>query len=235
VLAWHYVQPTPWTWLLLLAIVPIAIVSKNIAAIHLAILAALTMAVPRLFPTFPSLFVGKAAVLAAYAAFCLAIPPLREGVSWFGLGQITRRTWLTAAIFIAGFAMFTAWYLAHYRPPAPRLLVAGAGTLVILVVVLGAAVNALAEEVFWRGAMQTALGSLGVSARFAVLIQGAHFGLAHYRGPIFAGWAGVIGTALMGWLMGHYRQRTGTLFLPCLLHFLCDAVILAISAWLLVR
>jgi hypothetical protein len=32
-----------------------------------------------------------------------------------------------------------------------------------------------------------------------------------------------------------YRQRTGTLFLPWLLHFLCDAVILVLSTYLLAR
>jgi membrane protease YdiL (CAAX protease family) len=234
-LSCHYLRPMPWTWLLLLALVPIGIVSKNNAAMHLALLAALMMTVPRLFPTYPSVFVAKGAALAAYGAVCLAVAPLREGVSWFGVGKISRQTWLGAASFGVAFALFTAWYLTRYDPPAPRSLVADVGTSVVLFVVLGAAINALAEEIFWRGTMQTALESIGASARLAVLMQALHFGLAHYRGPFFAGWAGVIGTALMGLLMGHFRQRTGTLFLPWLVHFLFDAVILVLSTHLLTR
>jgi membrane protease YdiL (CAAX protease family) len=234
-LGWHYVSPQPWTWLVLLAFVPVAIVSRNFSAMHLALLAALTMAVPRLFPTYPSLVMGKTAVLVAYGGLCFAVQPLRQSVTWLGIGTISRRTWLTAAIFIVGFALFTAWYLTHYRPPAPRSLVSDAGISLFLFIVFGAAINALAEEVFWRGTMQSALTAIGAPAGITVVIQAAHFGLAHYRGPFFAGWAGVMGSALMGGLLGNFRRRTGTLFLSWLVHFVVDAVLFAISAQLLAR
>ncbi len=229
-LAWHYLRPVPWTWTLLIAFIPVAIRAKNIAALHLAILAALNLGVPRLLPTAPSIFMAKGAALAAYGAVCLMVAPLRVDVAGFSIGTIMRRTWFSAAVFLVGFAGFTAWYLAHYRPPASRLLVAETEMPTLLFIVLGAAINALAEEVFWRGAMQAALKTILPARSLVVLAQAAHFGLAHYRGPFFSGWAGVAGATLMGGVLGNFRWRTGALFVPWLLHLSCDIVILALAA-----
>ena len=116
--------------------------------------------------------------------------------------------------------------LENYVPDLPMpLLVVGALGFVI--------VNAVLEEVLWRGVLQDRLGAT-FGARAAIVLQAASFGLQHAhgvpRGP--TGVAMVFAWALMlGWL----RRRAGGMLAPVLAHVVADATIAAIILSLLDR
>ena len=87
------------------------------------------------------------------------------------------------------------------------------------------ALNAVAEEFFFRGALQRALTPLG--AAWAIGVQAAAFGLIHYRG-FPRGWSGVALATIYGLMLGLLRRRADGLFAPWLAHLAADVVIVAI-------
>jgi membrane protease YdiL (CAAX protease family) len=86
--------------------------------------------------------------------------------------------------------------------------------------------NALLEEIFFRGVTYDALESQW-GWRTAVIISGALFGAFHIAGyppgPLGAVMAGVYGI-MLGWL----RRRTGGLLWPTIAHVVADATIFVI-------
>jgi membrane protease YdiL (CAAX protease family) len=87
-------------------------------------------------------------------------------------------------------------------------------------------VNAVLEEVFFRGVIYDALESEW-GWRTAVIISGAFFGVLHIvgypPGPSGAVMAGIYGI-MLGWL----RRRTGGLLWPTVAHVVADATIVGI-------
>lgn len=233
IFSWHYlVGRQVWTAPALMAFVPVAIASGNRAAVHFTILSVLTFVVPRLFPSAPSLLAAKSAVMAAYIYILFWLPDFRKTINWWHWGKISKRTWLAAGVFMAGYGIFTWWYLGCFAPPKLAAIVpAGYSNAALLAyVIVAPALNALLEEIFWRGVMLQALDSIKSVAKLALVVQAVHFGIAHYRGPFFAGWAGVIGATILGVCMGLARRKTGGMFLPWAVHFLCDLVIFVVAA-----
>lgn len=109
----------------------------------------------------------------------------------------------------------TAYGLRRY--PLPLLIVGAA---------LFAVVNALLEELIWRGVLLDRLTGLFGSA-LAIALQGISFGLQHFhgfpRGAIGALLAGSWGV-MLGWL----RWRSGGLAAPLIAHVVADTVIAVI-------
>jgi membrane protease YdiL (CAAX protease family) len=106
-------------------------------------------------------------------------------------------------------------------------LLGGAEPLWFVVLLwLGAAVIApIAEEIFFRGILQTAIVDLSSRALFpararasrwvGVIVAGVAFGLSH-----MAQWHAVPALALFGILLGVAYERTGSLVPPILMHAL---------------
>lgn len=112
-------------------------------------------------------------------------------------------------------ALYAAAMALHRGLPASCDLTAQALVLQILAV-------GLPEELFFRGYLQGELqASAGPDAWWPALAAALVFGLAHVavgRGP-----ASVV-TALPGVLFGALRRRTGTIWVPVLVHGAANAV-----------
>lgn len=114
---------------------------------------------------------------------------------------------------LSGFtAMLPSWSV-------PALVGAGIGFAVI---------NAVLEEVIWRGVFQHWLLSVATAAG-AIVIQALSFGGAHYRG-FPSGFVGVGLSTLYGLMLGALAFRSRGLLAPIVAHVTADAVIFAIIA-----
>ncbi|MBA2743194.1 MAG: CPBP family intramembrane metalloprotease [Chthoniobacterales bacterium] len=109
-------------------------------------------------------------------------------------------------------AMLPSWSV-------PALVGAGIGFAVI---------NAVLEEVIWRGIFQHWLLSVAPAA-VAVVLQALSFGAAHYRG-FPSGFVGVGLSTLYGLMLGALALRSRGLLAPIVAHVTADAVIFAIIA-----
>jgi membrane protease YdiL (CAAX protease family) len=85
-------------------------------------------------------------------------------------------------------------------------------------------VNALMEELIWRGVIQSSVESAFGPGLIAISLQAASFGLAHIHG-IPRGIAGILLAGSWGIVAGYLRQRTNGLLLPVLTHIAADATV----------
>lgn len=91
---------------------------------------------------------------------------------------------------------------------------------------LFATVNALLEEVVWRGVMQDALAAqLGLKG--GLLAQAVVFGVIHAQG-FPRGLIGILLASTYGLLLGMLRLRSGGIVAPIIAHVCADATIFAI-------
>ncbi len=192
--------------------------------------AALALAAAAFVATFwfPSVARLTPAPLLVALAVLLAVS--RFPVRWLVRGEIGAAVmpWVAAIAVAAGAALVAWWLLA--RPDVSDLTLASglrhavAHPAVLAVALLGwSALNAVAEELFFRGALQHALtASLGRTAGIAA--QALTFGLIHYRG-FPRGWSGVVLATTFGLMVGALRQRAGGLLAPWLAHVAADVVI----------
>ena len=86
-----------------------------------------------------------------------------------------------------------------------------------------AVVNAVLEELIWRGIFQSRLTEL-FGVPWAIAIQAASFGVAHAHG-VPRGFIGVTLAGIWGGMLGVLRARTGGLLAPVLAHVVADATI----------
>ena len=103
--------------------------------------------------------------------------------------------------------------------------------LLVLVGFLFATINAVVEEVLYRGVLLDALDrAIGVGTA-ALVIQAVVFGLHHFEG-FPRGWVGVGLATLYGLAMGVVRRTSGGLLAAWVAHVLADIVIYAIIAFI---
>jgi membrane protease YdiL (CAAX protease family) len=155
---------------------------------------------------------------------CLAL----AGCLWIGLrrGPIPLRLfvdpsrwWLDAALgAAAGLALLACWETLRRLLPAARgleeLLGELLGGITAPQAIALAALSGFAEELFFRGAVQGAVGWLAASLLFALLHTGPGRELRLWT--LFALCAGLLFGALMLW--------RGNLLAPVLAHFVVNAV-----------
>lgn len=155
------------------------------------------------------------------------------GSLWIGLGLGLRRGgpiplrlfvdparwWLDAAVgAAAGLALLACWWALRRLLPAARALEDRLGELLggltAPQAVALAALSGFAEELFFRGAVQGAVGWLAASLLFALLHSGPGRELRLWT--LFALCAGLLFGALMLW--------RGNLLAPVVAHFVVNAV-----------
>ena len=85
----------------------------------------------------------------------------------------------------------------------------------VLMVLTAVVIAPLAEELFFRGILQTKLGATFNSRWAALAVAGVCFGLVH-GGQI----AAIIPLAFMGMILGFVYESTGSLIAPILIHAL---------------
>ena len=107
-------------------------------------------------------------------------------------------------------------------------LLAGMGAQVVLMGLLVALVNALSEEVAYRGVLQHALESeLGVNA-LTLTLQAFAFAAPHYAHGYPRGVPGVALCTVYGLALGLIRRRSQGLLLTILAHIMADLTIFTI-------
>jgi membrane protease YdiL (CAAX protease family) len=167
--------------------------------------------------------------LTLYALVVWAVAPLRRSVRWLHLGQLDRWTCAAiAAIVLVSSSALLGWYVL-FRPDVRDLaeqIPAWAPATLVLAGAVFAIVNAVLEEVIWRGVMLEAWTTqLGVAG--AVLAQAVAFGVIHAQG-FPRGLSGVVMASLYGLMLGGLRLRAKGLAAPVLAHIGADATIFAI-------
>jgi membrane protease YdiL (CAAX protease family) len=155
----------------------------------------------------------------------------RDFLATFKLGRLGQTEWglialiaAVAATALIGWVVLLQPDLSRFRemlPDWPLLALIGAG--------LGfSVINAILEEVIWRGILQRWLMTF-MSPLAAVLVQAASFGAVHYNGfP-----SGVVGmglAAVWGGMIGGLALRSRGLIAPIVAHIAADVVIFAVVA-----
>jgi membrane protease YdiL (CAAX protease family) len=155
------------------------------------------------FRTWPLIWVAP---LGGYFALVALLPPLRATFTGWAFGQVTRPA-LLATIGIAilsstALFLFQRWAQPDLHAYAAALPKLPHGGLLVAGVVF-AVLNALLEELIFRGVLFTAIESQ-INRPMTVIVTAAIFGWGHMHGyppgPLGAVLAGIYGLAL-GWLL----------------------------------
>lgn len=193
----------------------------------LALLAASTIVamtvVPPVWPLV-QLAVGAPAVVAAWR-----VPSLRLPTPWLARGRFD--PWpvvalgLVAALALVGWAWGTSPDLRGAMAmvpawPLPLLIAAALGFSIV---------NAILEEVVFRGLLQGLLRTWLGPGVAPLLLQGAAFGVLHWHG-VPSGWLGALMAGSWGVMLGWARRRSGGLLTPVVAHVAADVVIFTLLA-----
>jgi membrane protease YdiL (CAAX protease family) len=232
---------SPWlgggTFLLwaMLGMLPIVIAVGDLLSVHLVLVFLMPGLVVRLAPTMPAAVLGKVGGMGLYLFVVVTIGGLRRSVKWARVGRVDLRSILLMVGIVVLSAMGVILW-AHLAPQSAairgKILPTGVSARLLPVYMAGfAAINALIEEIIWRGVEMAALeAAFGVGV-LALVLQAGQFGLAHYRGGFPNGWSGVGLTFLFGLAMGWLRGRTKGLVMPWIAHAVADFTII----WLVVH
>jgi len=205
-------------------------------AAHGALTTALTLAIvlsPRLGAMWP---LPSVVTLVVYGAAVRLVPGLRATARFAVRGHRDRTTTILALAFVVLAATaLVIWRFASgvdmtvYR----ALLPAHVPTwLVFVLIVPFAMLNAIYEEVIWRGALwEASRTAFGPTA--TLVLTSVSFGIAHYHG-FPSGFIGMALATIYGFMMGTLRQRTGGLLWPWAAHVLADVVIFMLVAAMIV-
>jgi len=97
-------------------------------------------------------------------------------------------------------------------------------TVIIPIGVLFYCLNAVAEEIVFRGILFKELSATGMAFSTVIVFQAISFGFLHWQG-IPGGVAGIVLTAVYGLVQGWIRWKSGGLLAPWLSHVFADLVI----------
>jgi CAAX protease family protein len=201
---------------------------KSLHLIHAALLCvlfALPLAIPALRPWPLYLLVP----LAVYFPIVALVPPLRRGLVWLRFGRLDGPVlaW-TAAVIVVSSAALAAWFVLA-RPDVGDLAeqIPHLGPAALALLGLGFSVlNALMEEVAFRGVMQEAL-TAEWGPGWGIGLQGVLFGVIHAQG-FPRGVEGMVMASVYGVVLGALRQRSGGLAASSIAHVCADATIFAL-------
>lgn len=161
---------------------------------------------------------------------------LRPAHGWLPAGEVDRITRVAGAVVVVGAGVaLTVWarWTDTFGESTLQLVDLMRGAPLAAVAPLGAAfvvVNAVAEEVAYRGIVQDAV-TADSGPVVAVVVQAVAFGVLHLAG--FPAGAVGMGLALVyGLVLGWLRLRTAGLRVPVVVHVAADATI-AVLVWLL--
>jgi membrane protease YdiL (CAAX protease family) len=165
--------------------------------------------------------------LTAYFLLALAVPPLRRTLGWLRVGRLgpavfgwTALVSAVSALALVGFHVMIRPDVGELRPRIPSWSV----EYPVLFVIVFAILNALMEEVIFRGILFDALDSqLGVVG--ALVIQAIIFGRVHMTGGYPPGDLGGVLAGVYGLMLGMLRVYSRGLAAGYLAHIVADAVI----------
>jgi len=220
-------------------ILGIAIFRRTYFVVHLALFFLLLFGWKE-SPFWPAdLPTGLLPPFLSYLAVVLAVPPLRKTITWYRWGRRTG-TPLLAALLILAFSLPALYLWTIYSDNAVEYYVYLFHPKIfyielVIFALLFATINALTQEVIFRGVYQDALSLSFRNEWVAILLQALVFGLIHIEG-IPSGLSGVIMAFSYGTVLGVLRRLSGGLLLPVAIHFVTDLFIFYLvfyKAWLL--
>jgi hypothetical protein len=211
---------------------PLVIGFASLYTVHLMLILIAMYLAARFTPWSDSLIGIKTSGVIFYFYIVLLIAPLRRTLTWVRPGKLSRGMliWMLAIAVIASLTM-VAWdhfMIANSQAHVPAAPPASLKRFTLGYMIAFALLNALAEEIIWRGVMMTALESAFGAGLFALLLQGMQFGLAHYRGGFPSGWLGAFLASLFGIAMGLLRRRTNGMLVPWCAHAAVDFAIICL-------
>jgi uncharacterized protein len=171
------------------------------------------------------------APLSAYLLVVFAVAPLRRTVRWNRCGRLRGAVLAATGAIIVTSTSVLLLYEAFFRPDVGSLADQLPLCLPVPVIMAGAlfaALNALLEEVIFRGILLDGLTS-AVGGTWAVLVQALAFGVGHAHGYP-PGTLGIVLAATYGLMLGVLRLRAGGLAAPWIAHVFADAAIFWIVA-----
>jgi uncharacterized protein len=221
-----------WAMMLLL---PCAIGFGGVQSVHLVLVFLAWSLMVHLGPATSAPLWGKVGGVGLYLYAALLVGPLRRSMKWAALGRVDGGSLLVmVGIVVLSAIGVIAWTHVAKQDPTIRshILPAGVPSWLVPIYMVGfAGINAAIEEIIWRGVEMAALEAAFGAGILTLVLQAAHFGLAHYRGGFPNGWSGVGLTFMFGLAMGWLRRRTKGLLVPWCAHAAADFTII----WLVVH
>ncbi len=224
--------PAPWGAGLFLLALGVTVTSAKRSpprVLHFGVLVTLMLgllAIPGAWMTWPG------PMILALALYWGARRRLPKAPGSLSRGEFDRGNALLMTVFIvlSASALVGWWWLfdpdlsdAVSRLPEVHVAVLIAAGLAF------ACLNALGEEVIWRGLGMGALHACGITGAPAHVLQAVSFGLMHIHG-FPRGWIGVGLASVYGLMMGLLRIRSRGLLVPWVAHVFADLVIFAVLA-----
>ncbi len=162
-----------------------------------------------------------------YVIIVFLYPRLKQSSSWLKRDEFDRITgYLIIFTIITSAAGLLIWF-SITNPELSDLvkqLPQGHPIIIILVAIAFATINAIMEEITFRGVLWDGLKIVYDNKYFVIITQGLIFGLAHYYG-FPRGFSGVILAAIYGIMLGVIRYRSKGLLVPTFTHIFADLVI----------
>ena len=198
-------------WLCMtLLMMPLAMVSRSVYAVHLNLFFVIYFLTPYL-PHFRGYPFSQLTLLILYSCTVMSVPTLRGSVGWLRAGTMARLIWiLIFALIIISCAALVAWVyfvspdLSRYQ----RLIPHEPPVLIYLFGLLFCMFNAALEEITWRGVMMEALDSAFGPGICSIIIQAASFATAHFVGGFPNGYTGSAMTFAYALVLGFIRRKS---------------------------
>jgi membrane protease YdiL (CAAX protease family) len=168
--------------------------------------------------------------LLAYGLIVVCVRSLRQPIVALPWGRFDRATAVLLVVTVLGSsAALVAWYiLSQPNLDDARAMIPSWPIWALPLAGLGfAVVNALIEELIWRGILWELLTRAVRTPWVVIPLQAASFGLIHIGG-FPRGWFGVAMAMLYGLFLGLMRYRAKGLGPPIIAHIFADATIFTI-------
>ncbi len=165
---------------------------------------------------------------------CLLILPFsktRAALKWIRAGKIDRTTILlivgTSAAASLALIIWATWtnHLGTAEQMMQGFTTVPLWQMVLIGIPLFAIFNALAEEVVYRGVLQSALNNVFTSKPLILILQSSAFAAVHFSAGFPKGVVGYMMVLGYGIMLGYLRVRSNGMLAPLLTHFFADLTI----------
>jgi len=204
-------------------------------AVHSALLATLAVVmatIPLLSQTIGPLPVLPLLIPLVISTLLIAMSrETRSELSWLRLGEVTMSMWLlVGATGIVSAVGLVVWALWTDNFGIGAQMVAGVShlpvvALVLIVIPMFAAFNAVTEETIFRGVLYTSVARSSQSVWFANVVQAVAFAALHFEMGFPNGWVGYGMLTVYALVLGYLRIQTGGLLASVVAHIIADLVI----------
>lgn len=231
--------PTPIRgWILAAALVAVllSLIQTDSAVTPWCLLVGAVLAIKALLPVWDVWPIHLGVPVLLVACYSKLTPGPGPMASWAARGSFAPGIKvLVAVVVVLSSAVFLLWVgVSDPQIDIPVEIRRRSVLSLILAGVAFAALNAILEEVVFRGIALGALSAVFAARWPPVLLQAAAFGALHYSLPsIPSGIPGVVLTSAYGAALGVIAQLAEGIGASCLAHFLADVLVFSVMiGWL---